>query len=150
MTNIAKMRFLRNIRTSRSPSWPFHFPSAEFCEICYSCYFCHIWYFIFSHSGETSCYFCDFCKICRLTEALLDLSSFQVQNFVKFVILAIFAIFGTSSFHIAGKLLVTFAIFAKFVDLRKPFLTFPLSKCRILWNLLFLLFLPYLLLKIFT
>ena len=37
-----------------------------------------------------------------------------------------------------------------FADISKPFLTFPLSKCRILWNLLFLLFLPYLLLKIFT
>ena len=39
---------------------------------------------------------------------------------------------------------------AKFADISKPFLTFPLSKCRILWNLLFLLFLPYLLLSLFT
>ena len=39
---------------------------------------------------------------------------------------------------------------AKFADISKPFLTFPLSKCRILWNLLFLLFLPYLLLNLFT
>ena len=39
---------------------------------------------------------------------------------------------------------------AKFADISKPFLTFPLSKCRILWNLLFLLFLPYLLLSRFT
>ena len=37
---------------------------------------------------------------------------------------------------------------AKCADILKPFLTFSLSKCRILWNLLFLLFLPYLLLKI--
>ena len=39
---------------------------------------------------------------------------------------------------------------AKCADISKPFLTFPLSKCRILWNLLFLLFWQYLLLKIFT
>ena len=39
---------------------------------------------------------------------------------------------------------------AKFADISKPFMIFSLSKCRILWNLLFLLFLPYLLLKIFT
>ena len=55
-----------------------------------------------------------------------------------------------SIFHIAWKILVTFAIFAKFADLLKPFLTIPLSKCRILWNLLFLLFLAYLLLNLFT
>ena len=60
------------------------------------------------------------------------------------VVLAIFAIFVAQSFHIAWKILVTFAIFAKFADISKPFLTFSLSKCRILWNLLFLLFLPYL------
>ena len=51
---------------------------------------------------------------------------------MKFVILAIFAIFVAQSFHVAGKILVTFAIFAKFADLLNPFLTFPLSKCRIL------------------
>ena len=52
--------------------------------------------------------------------------------------------------NLRKKILVTFAIFAKFADISKPFLTFSLSKCRILWNLLFLLFLPYLLLNIFT
>ena len=45
---------------------------------------------------------------------------------------------------------VTFAIFAKFADISKPFLAFSLSKCRILSNLLLLLFLPYLLLNLFT
>ena len=69
---------------------------------------------------------------------------------MKFVILAIFAIFVAQSFHIAGKILVTFAIFAKFADISKPFLTFSLSKSRILKNFLFLLFLPYLLLNLFT
>ena len=52
--------------------------------------------------------------------------------------------FLTQSFHTARKILVTFAIFAKFAGFTKPFLTFCLSKCRILLNLLFLLFLPYL------
>ena len=77
------MRFLRNLRTSRSPSWPFLFLSVEFCEICYSCYFCHICCSIFSRSRKNSCYFCDFSKL---------------------------------------------------ADFSKPFLTFSLSKCRILWN----------------
>ena len=63
---------------------------------------------------------------------------------------AIFAIFGAQNFHIGRKILVTFAIFAKFAGISKPFLTFPLSKCKILWNLLFLLFLPYLLVSLFT
>ena len=53
---------------------------------------------------------------------------------MKFVILAIFAIFVAQSFHIAGKILLTFAIFSKFADFSKPFLTFSFSKCRILWN----------------
>ena len=53
---------------------------------------------------------------------------------MKFVILAIFAIFVAQSFHVAGKILVTFAIFSKLADFSKPFLTFSLSKCRILWN----------------
>ena len=51
---------------------------------------------------------------------------------MKFVILAIFAIFVAQSFHIVRKSLVTFVIFAKFADVSKPFLTFCLSKCRIL------------------
>ena len=94
------LRFFRNLRTSRSPSWPFLFLSVEFCEICYSFHFCHI--------------------------------------------------FVAQSFDIAGKILVTFAIFAKFADISKPFLTFSLSKYRILWNLSFLLLVPYLLLNPFT
>ena len=69
---------------------------------------------------------------------------------MKFVVLAIFAIFVAQSFHIGRKVLATFAIFAKFAAISKPFLTFPLSKCRILKNLFFLLFLPYLLLNLFT
>ena len=123
-------RTLRNVPTFRSPSWPFLFLSVEFCEICYSCYFCHICCSKFSHRKKNSCYFCHFCEICGHLEALLYLSS--------------------PSFHIGGKILVTFGIFAKFADISKPFSTFSLSKCRILWNLLFLQFLPYLLLSLFT
>ena len=70
------LRFLRNLRTYWSPSWPFLFPSLEFCEICCSCYFCHICCSIFSHSRKNSCYFYDFCEICGHLEALLDLFSF--------------------------------------------------------------------------
>ena len=99
---------------------------------------------------EKFLFLCDFCEICGLTEALLDLFSFQVQNFVKFVVLAIFAIFVAQSFHIAGKILATFAIFAKFANFTKPFFAFSLCKSRILKNLLFLLFLPYMLLNLFT
>ena len=69
---------------------------------------------------------------------------------MKFVVLAIFPIFVAQSFHIAGKILVTFAIFSQFGDFSKPFLTFSLSKCSILLNLLFLLFLLHLLLNLFT
>ena len=58
--------------------------------------------------------------------------------------------FVARTFNIAWKILVTFASFAKFADLLKPFLTFSLSKCRILWNLLFLLFLLHLLLNLVT
>ena len=53
---------------------------------------------------------------------------------MKFVVLAIFAIFVAQSFHIGRKILVTFAIFGKFADISKPILTFSLSKCSISLN----------------
>ena len=53
---------------------------------------------------------------------------------MKFVVLAIFAIFVAQSFHIGRKILVTFAIFGKFADILKPILTFSLSKCSISLN----------------
>ena len=40
--------------------------------------------------------------------------------------------------------------FAKFADFTRPFLAFSLCKSRIFKNLVFLLFLPYLLLNLFT
>ena len=52
----------------------------------------------------------------------------------------------TQSRHIARKMLVTFAIFARFECFWTPFLAIFLSKSRILLNLLFLLFLRYFLL----
>ena len=135
----------------RGCSWPrFSCPSTILAYSCYSSQFvafchisrlslpfslskCRILLLLISHSMKNSCYFCDFCQICGLTEAPLVLSSFQViQNFVKFVVLAIFAIFVVQSFHIGRKILVTFAIFANFADISNPFLTFSLSKCRIL------------------
>ena len=57
---------------------------------------------------------------------------------MKFVVLAIFAIFVAQSFHLGRKILVTFAIFAKFADISKPFLTFPLSNvefCEICYSI---------------
>ena len=97
------------------------------------------------------CYFCDLFKISGLLEALIiDLFSFNVQYFVKFVNLAISATFVNQSFHLARKIPVTFAIFATFADFTKPFLAFSLCKSRIFKSLLFLLFLPYLLLNLFT
>ena len=79
ITKLLDKNVVKLLPTSRSPSWPFLFPSVELCEICYSCYFCHICCSIFSHSLKNSCYFCDFCEICGLVEALLDLSTFQVE-----------------------------------------------------------------------
>ena len=58
------LQFLRNLRTSRSPSWPFLFVKVEFWKICYSCYFGHICYSIFSHSKKNSSYFYHFCDVC--------------------------------------------------------------------------------------
>ena len=62
---------MRNLWTSRSPSWPFLFVKVEFLKICYSCYFCHICYSISSHSKKNSSYFCDFCNICYFLYAFL-------------------------------------------------------------------------------
>ena len=58
---------------------------------------------------------------------------------MKLVIRAILAIFVTASFLITKKIPVTFAKFANFSTF--PFL---LYKTEVLSNLLFLLFLPYL------
>ena len=59
--SLVTLRFLQNLRTSRSSSWTSLFISVEFCKICY---FYHICYSIFSLSKKKSCYFCDFCEIC--------------------------------------------------------------------------------------
>ena len=71
--------------------------------------------------------FGDFCDICGLLEGLLCLFNFQVFSFVKFVILAILAIFARVCFHVASKILVTFAMFAAFADFSRAFLPLYLS-----------------------
>ena len=55
-----------------------------------------------------------------------------------------------SIFSHSRTILVTFAIFSNCEHFSKPFLSFSLSKCSILLNLLFLLFLLNLLLNLFT
>ena len=45
------LRFLRNLRTSQSPSWPFLFLSLEFCQIWISWYSCDI---VFTGSNKKS------------------------------------------------------------------------------------------------
>ena len=57
--------------------------------------------------------------------------------------------FITWCFYLARKSLVAFAIFATFADFSRPFLAFFLSKSRIWWKLLFLLFLRYLIIRCF-
>ena len=58
--------------------------------------------------------------------------------------------FVSRCFYLARKILVAFAIFATFGDFSRPFLAFFLSKSKIWWTVLFLLFLRYLLLGVFS
>ena len=69
-------------------------------------------------------------------------------TFAKFIILGIDSMFVKSFSMIAMKILVTFAIFATFADFSRPFFAL-FSKSRIWLCLLFLLFLPYVLLSPF-
>ena len=131
------LRFLQYLRTFRDPSWLLCFLSLEFCYICYFCDFCDIFVMTVFSSQEKSllllrfsrylrtfwgpslfllflslefcyiCYFCDFCDICH------------------------------GCFLLASKILVTFAIFAKFEDISGPFLVSSFFKSRILSYLLF-------------
>ena len=67
------LRFLRYLRTFRSPSW------------------------VFLGNMKNPCYFCDFCDICGHFGVLLGFFCFQVLILVRFVIFAIFVtgVFGT-------------------------------------------------------
>ena len=65
-------------------------------------------------------------------ETKSNFNSYHLPWVPEVFLFAIFAIFVAQSFQIAGTILVTFAIFAKFADISKPFLTFSLSKCCIL------------------
>ena len=57
------LRFLRNLRTSQSPSWPFLFLSLEFCQIWISWYSCDI---VFTGSNKKS-----FLRLLRFLRNLL-------------------------------------------------------------------------------
>ena len=70
---------------------------------------------------SNSCYFCEFCEICKLLEGLLQLCSFEVWTFGKYIILGIDSMFVKSSM-IAMKILVTFAIFCDICGLFKALL----------------------------
>ena len=139
------LRFLRHLRTSRGPSMPFYLSSLFFCEICYSCYSCDIC--LFSRCKKNSCYFCD---ICGHHMGLPCLFTFQAFSFVKCVTLVILAIFAGVRFNVARKILVTFAIFETFADISWAFVAFLPFKSFLLRNLLLLLFLRYLLARVFT
>ena len=106
-------------------------------------------FWLLSMLQSNSCYFCELCEICGLLEGLLQLCSFEVWTFGKFIILGIDSMFVKSFSMIAMKILVNFAMFATFADFSRPFLALFLSKSRIWLRLLFLLFLPYLLLSLF-
>ena len=134
-------RTLRNLRTSRSPSWPFLFPSVEFCEICYSCNFCDIYCSIFSHSKKNPCYFCNFCDIWGHFGALLGFLFFLS---LEFCYICYFCDICHGCFQLAWKILVTFAIFEIFADISGPFLASFLCKSRILLHLVFLRYLSWL------
>ena len=78
-----------------------------------------------------------FNKDCKLQQTFSKcLSQFQQQG-----ILAFFVIFVTKCFWMTRKIFVTSVIFAKFSAFSRPFSAFCLYKPRILFNLLFLLFL---------
>ena len=93
---------------------------------------------VFLARKKNPCYFCD---ICGNFGALLGFFFFKVLILVRFVILAIFAIFVTGVFSSQQKSLLILRYFA---DISGPFLVSSLSKSRILLYLLFLRFLRYL------
>ena len=92
---------------------------------------------MFTRCKKNCCYFCD---ICGHLEERLCLFTFQVFSFAKFVILAILAILASVYFHVASKILVTFAIFATLTcsaDFSRAFFAFLPFKCFLFINLLF-------------
>ena len=73
------MRFLRHLRTSRGPSWPFLLLSLESCYVCYSCDFCDIckWfsYIVFSQLFLLRQLRQKFAGKFLLTRSILDISA---------------------------------------------------------------------------
>ena len=72
---------------------------------------------VFSASKKNRCYFCDFLRYIRRFGALLGFFFFQVQNFVKFVI---FAIFVTDVFRSQEKSLLLLRFFAIYAAVWGP------------------------------
>ena len=150
--------------------WPFLFVNVEFCKICYSCYFCAIYYSISSHSKKKSSVvnfaifakFADFskpfltfslskCRILLNLLFLLFLPYLVLNLFTRKKSCCYFRDFCEIWYFTQGKVLLLLRFLRNlYTDFTKPFLTFSVSKCRILLNLLFLLFLPYLVLNLFT
>ena len=79
-------------------------------------------------------------RICEKNSPSWPFLSLSLE-FVQFFYSCFCDISSTQSLHIARKILVTFAIFARFEGFQRLFLAIFLSKSRILLNLLFLLFL---------
>ena len=97
---------------------------------------------VFSASKKNPCYYCDFLRYMRRFGALLGFFSFSKSRIL--LNLLFFSDFCDSCdgcFQLARKILVTFAIFARFADISGPFLVSSFSKSGILLNLLFLRYL---------
>ena len=106
----------------------------------------------FSRCKKNSCYFCDFCDIYRLLVGLLCLiNSKYFLLSVKFVILAVLAIFASMFFSRCKKKLLLLLRFLRHLRTsRGPSLPYKLQVFSLnLLNLLFLQFLRYLLACVF-
>ena len=81
-------------------------------------------------------------RICEKNSPSWPFLSLSLE-FIQFFYSCFCDISSTQSLHIARKILVSFAIFARFESFWSPFLTIFLWKSRIFLNLSFLLFLRY-------
>ena len=137
----------------RGCSWPLPCPSTILAYSCYSSQFvafCHISRlslpFSLSKSRillnllfliflpylllnlftyrKNSCYFAIFVKFADLLKPFLTFSLSKCRILWNLLFLLFLPYLLLNLFHKGRKILVTFAIFAKFVDISKPFLTF--------------------------
>ena len=131
---------------------PVFFPS-----MCYSWYFERWLRWVFEHeSSATTPFYClKFAPFCGRHSFLCIVAVCWWKNeaytdwYYSILVLSVIinsVTFVTDDFIFAKMERITKLLdknVAKFADISKHFLTFPLSKCRILWNFLFLQFLPY-------